>query len=69
MIQIEKKITITIDGKDCRTLSHLCELARQNISQSQARDPDGRAAGGYSGAETREIESLIQKIFDNCGDF
>lgn len=60
MVEIEKKIIITISGEDVQTLKNICELTRIQI----ARKREHPELIGLTTEEYTKIEDFINEIFD-----
>lgn len=62
MINIKKKITLTVSDEDFDTLSNVCELARQYIDR--AKENEEPFPGGYDEDQIKDGFVLINKVFD-----
>lgn len=62
MLEIEKKIKITVDGDDVETVKRICELASRYISASGAKAEDG--VDEFCASEVQQIESAMRIVFD-----
>lgn len=66
-IQINKQISITIDGGDVQTLSHVCGLASRALDRNgycvaDHSPKNDHGVAGFSAGETGLMAELIKKI-------
>jgi len=59
MIEVEKRLKITIDGEDAERLIDVCELARRMAGRSSILIE-------YGEKRLYEIKAFLNTIFDNA---